>query len=260
VCLIVCAWHASLAERLVLVGHRDEFHARAAAPMDWWDVPHLLAGRDLVAGGTWLGLDARGRFGVITNLRGAPSPVDPPSRGTLIPRFLAGNAPPAEFMGALAAEAPRYAGFSLLVGDPRELWYLSNGDPGGPRRLGPGIYGLSNGTLAADWPKVRRSRERLATRLARPLGEPEELLALLADRTPPPDADLPDTGIGLELERRLSPPFIVGELYGTRAATAVVLAADGRGRVVERTHGADGRPTGTRAFRIEPATPTEPSE
>ncbi len=250
-CLIVLAWNVTVRERLVLVGHRDEFHARAAAPMDWWPAPRLLAGRDLVAGGTWLGLDDRGRFGVVTNVRGAPSPPDAPSRGTLIPRYLAGGAPPGEFMAGLGAEAHRYAGFSLLVGDERELWYLSNGDAAGPLRLEPGIYGLSNGTLGTDWPKVRGSRERLAARLGRPLGEPEELLALLADRTPPPDAELPDTGVGLELERLLSPPFIVGDRYGTRAATAVILGHDGRGRVVERSHAPDGAATGTRHFRLE---------
>jgi uncharacterized protein with NRDE domain len=251
VCLIVLAWNATARERLVLVGHRDEFHARATAPMDWWGSPRLLAGRDLVAGGTWLGVAAGGRFGAVTNVRGAPSPADPPSRGTLIPRFLAGRERPGEFMGALAADAHRYAGFSLLLGDERELWYLSNGDAAGALRLEPGIYGLSNGTLGTDWPKVRRSRERLAARLERPLGEPEELLGLLADRTPPPDAELPDTGIGLELERLLSSPFVVGERYGTRAATAVVLDHDGGGQVVERSLGADGAATGTRCFRLE---------
>ena len=254
-CLIVCAWNVTHHERLVLVGHRDEAHERATAAMDWWPAPRLLAGRDLVAGGTWLGVAGGGRFGVVTNLRGAPSPSAPPSRGTLIPRFLGGRVPAAEFMGALALEAHRYAGFSLLLGDERELWYLSNGDPDSPRRLEPGIYGLSNGTLAADWPKVRRSRARLAERLARPLGPAEELLDLLADRTPPPDADLPDTGVGLEAERRMSPPFIVGARYGTRAATAVVLDAAGQGEVVERTHGVDGEVTGTLSFRLGPRDP-----
>jgi uncharacterized protein with NRDE domain len=251
-CLVVLAWDTAAAERLVLVGNRDELHARATAAMDWWHAPRLLAGRDLVAGGTWLGVADGGRFGVVTNLRGAPSPAAAPSRGTLIPRFLAGHAPPEAFIGALAAEAHRYAGFSLLLGDARELWYLSNGDPGGPRRLEPGLHGLSNGTLAPEWPKVRHARARLAARLTRPLGDPEELLALLADRTPAPDAELPDTGVGLERERALSPLFIVDARYGTRSATAVVLDRDGGGRVVERSHAADGAATGVRRFRLAP--------
>ncbi len=247
-CLIVLAWNAQPRERLVLVAHRDELHARATAAMDWWTAPRMLAGRDLVAGGTWLALGADGRFGAITNLRGAPVPAAAPSRGTLIPRFLASDASPAEFLAALAPEASRYAGFSLLLGDACELGYFSNGDPAGPRLLEPGIYGLSNGTLPSDWRKVRLSRDRLIARLERPLGEPEELLALLADRTPAPDDELPDTGLGLERERAVSPPFIVDPVYGTRAATAVVLDRDGRSRVVERSHAADGGIAGVRRF------------
>jgi uncharacterized protein with NRDE domain len=251
-CLVVLAWNPPAAEPLVLVGNRDELHARATAPMGWWRAPRLLAGRDLVAGGTWLGVADGGRFGVVTNLRGAPSPAAAPSRGTLIPSFLGGVAPPGEFLGALAAEAHRYAGFSLLVGDARELWYLSNGDPGGPRRLEPGVHGLSNATLAAQWPKVRRARARLAARLARPLADPEELLTLLEDRAPAPDAELPDTGVGLARERALSPLFIVDPRYGTRSTTALVLDGQGGGRVVERSHGADGAATGLRRFRFGP--------
>jgi uncharacterized protein with NRDE domain len=250
VCLVVLAWNVPDRERLVLVGNRDEFHARATAAMDWWAAPRVLAGRDLAAGGTWFGIDPRGRFGVVTNRRGVPPPAGPPSRGTLIPSFLAGDAPAGDFMAEVAGDAHRYAGFSLLVGDERELWYLSNGDRGGPRLLAPGLYGLSNGTLDADWPKIRQSRLRLASRLARPPDAAEELFGVLEDRAPPPDAELPDTGIGLELERQLSPQFIVGEHYGTRAATAVVLDGDGHGQVVERTHAADGGATGLRRFRL----------
>ncbi|HUO79928.1 MAG TPA: NRDE family protein [Steroidobacteraceae bacterium] len=249
-CLVVLAWKVPDRGRLVLVGHRDEFHARATAAMDWWPAPPVLAGRDLAAGGTWLGVDRLGRFGVVTNRRGVPGPPEPPSRGTLIPGFLGARVPAGEFITALAAEAHRYAGFSLLLGDESELWYLSNGDACGPRRLAAGVYGLSNGALDADWPKVRRSRARLAARIARPLGPAAELFGLLDDREPAPDAQLPDTGIGLELERRLSPPFILGADYGTRCATAIVLAAGGGGEVVERSHAADGRPTGTRAFEL----------
>ncbi|MBS0375869.1 MAG: NRDE family protein [Proteobacteria bacterium] len=250
-CLVALAWRPEDSTRLVLVGHRDEFHGRATAPMDWWPAPPLLAGRDLVAGGTWLGVDRRGRFAVITNLRGAPLPPAAPTRGSLIPRYLGGTQPPGAFVAALAAEARRYAGFSLLAGDAHELWYLSNGDPAGPRSLAPGVHALSNGPLGADWPKVRRARERLAARLAAPLADAAELLPLLADRTPAPDAELSDTGIGLEAERRLSPPFIVDARYGTRAATALVLRRDG-GEALERSHAADGGIAGERRFTLAP--------
>jgi uncharacterized protein with NRDE domain len=250
-CLVALAWRPAEPTRLVLVGHRDEFHGRATAPMDWWSAPPLLAGRDLVAGGTWLGVDRRGRFAVITNLRGAPLPPAAPSRGTLIPRYLGGTHSAGSFVATLAAEASRYAGFSLLAGDEHELWHLSNGDPAGPRPLAPGVHALSNGPLGADWPKVRRARERLAAHLTVPLAGATALLALLADRAPAADAELPDTGIGLEAERRLSPPFIVDARYGTRAATALILGRDG-GEAVERSHAADGGVTGERRFALAP--------
>ena len=251
-CLVVWAWQVSAATPLVLVGHRDEFHARATAPMAWWRAPRLLGGRDLEAGGTWLGVDDRGRYGIITNLRGAAVPAGAPSRGTLIPRFLGGDAAPGAFAAAVAAEAERYAGFSLLLGDRRELWYVSNGDAALARQLPPGLYGLSNAPLGVDWPKVRQARQRLAARLAAPVEDPEALLALLDDRAPAVDAELPDTGIDLDTERRLSASFIVDPRYGTRAATALVLDAGGGGQVVERSHGPDGAATGTRRFRLDP--------
>jgi len=244
-CLAVFGWGMNADFRLVLVANRDELHARPTAPLDWWLEPRVLGGRDLEAGGTWLAADTRGRFGLITNLRGAPAPPGAPSRGTLIPRFLAGDASAAEFLAALATEAGRYAGFNLVLGDGDELACLSNADRSGPQRLATGIHGLSNGPPGSNWPKVRRGRERLAAALAAP--HAETLLGVLDDRTPAADDELPDTGVGLELERLLSPPFIVAPTYGTRSTTALLLAAGGGGRVVERSFGADGGTLGTRS-------------
>ncbi|HXQ63555.1 MAG TPA: NRDE family protein [Steroidobacteraceae bacterium] len=250
-CLVVLAWNAVRGQRLVLVGNRDELHARPTAPMGWWRAPRLLAGRDLSAGGTWLGVDGRGRFGVITNFRGgAAPPPAPPSRGTLIPRYLAGELAPAAFLGALAAEAHRYAGFSLLVADERELGYFCNRAAGPPQLLPAGIYGLSNATLDAPWPKLVNRRAALAAHLGTAPLRAAELLDLLADRAPAADADLPDTGVGLAAERRLSAAFILGPEYGTRSTTALVLGVDGRGAVFERSYAADGAATGLRRFRL----------
>ena len=239
----------------MLVGNRDELHSRPTAALSWWGDPPLLAGRDLGAGGTWLGVDARRRFGAITNFRGgAAAPAGAPSRGTLIPRFLAGDQTPAAFLEALALEADRYAGFSLLLADGDTLGYYCNRAPAGPRLLPPGTYGLSNATLDAPWPKLVRTREALSHQLH---GAPsvEQLLALLADRTSATDRDLPDTGIGVELERRLSSPFIVDPYYGTRSTTAVTIATDGSGEVVERSFTADGLVAATTSFRLEPLKP-----
>jgi uncharacterized protein with NRDE domain len=258
VCLVVLAWRAAPAHRLVLAGNRDEAHARPAAPMDWWHGPRLLAGRDLEAGGTWLGVDERGRFGVVTNFRGGHAVANGPSRGGLIPAYLAGTTGPGAFLESLAREAARYTGFSLLLGDSTELAYFSNCDPSGPRRLPPGFYGLSNGTLDAPWPKVTVARARLRA-LATAQPSVAALLDLLADPTPAADTLLPDTGVGLEIERRLSPAFIVGPVYGTRCGSVLLLADDGDTTAVERSFGADGRPLATRRFDFEAlASPSPP--
>ena len=249
-CLAVFGWQVHADFPLVLVANRDELHARPTAPLDWWGTPPLLGGRDLEAGGTWHAVDARGRFGLVTNLRGAPTPAGAPSRGTLIPQFLTSNASPSDFLESLAAEAHRYAGFNLLLGDPLELACLSNADRSGPRRLEPGIHGLSNGPLHSNWPKVRRGRERLAEAIASPAAE--SLIAVLAERTPANDAELPDTGVGVELERLLSAPFIVAPHYGTRSTTSLLLAADGSGVAIERSFAADGLALTTRRIDLPP--------
>jgi uncharacterized protein with NRDE domain len=248
-CLLAVAFRTAPGLHLVLAGNRDEFHARAALPMDWWSTPRMLAGRDVVAGGTWLAAADDGRFGVVTNFRGGgAAPPGAPSRGDLLPAYFAGGAGPLDFLARLAAQEPRHAGFSLLLGDRHGLAYWSNRTGAAPRALAPGFYGLSNGALDAPWPKLTRTRARLAEMLA--VGPPgtEALLELMADRTPAPDHDLPDTGIGLERERLLSAPFIVGEAYGTRCSTALVVAADGSLEAAERTWRPDGQPAFTRRF------------
>jgi uncharacterized protein with NRDE domain len=254
-CLVVFAWNAVRGRRLVLVGNRDEMHSRPTASMAWWREPRLLGGRDLSAGGTWLGVDGHGRFGVVTNYRGAGAPPGAPSRGTLIPRYLAGELGPAAFLEALAGDAHRYAGFSLLVGDAHGLGYFCNREPGPPRLLAAGVYGLSNATLDAPWPKLVNSRAALAARIAAPFPRADALLDLLADRAPAAEAELPDTGVGIAVERRLSAAFILGDEYGTRSTTALVLGADGGGAIVERSYAADGSAVATRRFRLERGAP-----
>jgi len=248
-CLLVLAWKSAPATDLVLVGNRDERHARPTAPMDWWPERELLAGRDLLAGGTWLGVDRRGRVGAITNLRGVPTPPSPPSRGTLIPAFLSGNASPSAFLEALAGTAARYAGFTLLLADHHEVAVLTNIGTAGPALLEPGIYALSNGPLGADWPKIRKSRSRLEDRLRQPLDDAADLIGVLDDRTPVPDHELPDTGVGLLLERRLGPQFIVHPDYGTRSASAL-RRTELDVQCVEQWFDPTGEPIGRRDFRF----------
>ena len=254
-CLVVLAWRVVPGYRLVLAGNRDELHARPSAPLAWWPEPRLLAGRDLVAGGTWLGADPAGRFGVVTNFRGGPQPPAPRSRGRLITDFLTGPAGARDYLEQLAAEPAAYAGFSLLVADRAELAYYSNRDGAAPRVLEPGFYGLSNASLDTPWPKLMRARQALGAYLTARSGRPPEpaaLAALLAERSLAADAALPDTGIGLELERRLSAAFIVDPVYGTRCSSALLLTARA-GSAYERSFDAVGTATGVRLVEFESA-------
>lgn len=247
-CLLVFSWQPGGARPLVLAGNRDEFHDRPTAPADWWD-DGIVGGRDLRAGGTWLAARRDGRFAVVTNYR---EPLaegrGPRSRGELVADFLQGDASPETWARAVAGKAQAYGGFNLLLGAPDALVYLSNRGRG-PETLAPGLYGLSNHLLDTPWPKLERIRARFARLLAEDAPVPA-LLEMLADRTPPPDDALPDTGIGPEWERLLSPPFIVSPYYGTRCSTVLELDADGMFSFTERRFDAAGEPTGESAFRF----------
>lgn len=230
-CTLLFAWQVDPARPLIVAANRDEFYARPTAaaarwPRDAEDAPEIVAGRDLLAGGTWLGVTREGRFAALTNVREplVSPPANAPSRGALVADYLRGRASPADYVAGLRPDA--YAGFNLIVGDREFLWYLSNRS-GPPRALGPGVYGVSNAALDTPWPKVRRGREGLAALVAAGTATPAALLALLADATAAPDAELPDTGVGLAMERVLSPLFIASAGYGTCSSTALAIHRDG---------------------------------
>ncbi|MGI3129588.1 NRDE family protein [Halopseudomonas pachastrellae] len=243
-CLIAFAWQMSKHHRLTLIGNRDEFHRRPTRPLDWWDdqeQPELLAGRDLEAGGTWLGATRDGRFAAVTNIRAPGAAKAPRSRGQLPLDFLQGNQTPAAFMQQLAAQLHDYAGFNLIIGDVSELWFLNSSD-GQPRALEPGVYGLSNADLDSPWPKTRTLREALA---AAPDADSEQLLTLLADSRSYADDQLPATGISLEWERMLAPAFITGNReYGTRASSLLRISQGGGISMIEKRFGPFGQPDG----------------
>ena len=247
-CLLLFALDAHPRHRLVVAANRDEFTDRPAAPLGWWaDAPDVLAGRDLEANGTWMGVTRGGRWAALTNVRepkvGASHPKNPRpaglrsarrSRGALVAEFL-GGAETAEAAAArVHAERDAYDGFNLVLRDGVSAWTVSTRTDR-PARLGPGVYGLSNDVLDTPWPKVVRGRDALRAALRADPVPTDRLLDLLRDDATPPDADLPDTGVGLEWERTLSPAFIVAEGYGTRVSTALTLDRDGGVRVAERT-------------------------
>ena len=245
-CLVALAWKAHPDYPLVVAANRDEWRARPAAPAHWWEErPGLLAGRDLEAGGTWMGVTRGGRFCAVTNFRD-PSDKrgDARSRGELVADFLSGIDSPAAYCERLARRVGDYNGFNLLAGAADSLVYFGSRE-GKAREVDPGIHALSNHLLDEPWPKVRRAREAMG--LAVGDGD-EPLFAMLSDATPGRDGDLPDTGVGIEWERRLSPALITGEDYGTRASTVLRMAAGGQVRFEERTRIATGTVTDSRSF------------
>ena len=239
-CTLLLAWQVDPSRPLIVAANRDEFRARPTAAARFWpEVPQMLAGRDLQAGGTWLGVTRQGRFAALTNVRepGVAPPPGAPSRGRLVVEFLRGTLAPGAYLAAL--DAGTYAGFNLVVGDTEALWYLSNRS-GKPRLLAPGVHGVSNAGLDTPWPKVARGRQQLGQLVRTGAITTANLLALLADESVAEDAELPDTGVGLVMERLLSPLFINGQVYGTCSSTALVIHADGRVTFCERTTGLDG--------------------
>ncbi len=251
-CLVAFALDAHPRHRLVLMGNRDEAFARPAAALaSWDDAPAVIAGRDLEAGGTWLGVTRSGRWAVLTNVR---DPLHPRphirSRGALAADFLRGDAPALGYAATVHAARADFDGFNLVVGDADTVAVVSTRTDA-VATLGPGVYGLSNDRLDTPWPKLTRARRRLRDALRADRVDPDDLLALLDDTERPSDDALPDTGVGLELERVLSPVRIVAGDYGTRVSTALVLDRDGAGEVVEQTWRRDGAPGPRVSARID---------
>jgi uncharacterized protein with NRDE domain len=248
-CVVALAWSAHPRWHLLLAGNRDEFHARPTATLAPWPSSGVIAGRDLQSGGTWVGLDRRGRVAVVTNVReGLAKPHVGPSRGALPVAFLEGKPDAAATTAELLAKAEAYAPFNLLLADTDGCWHLGN-HPLQRESLAAGVHGISNGRLDAPWPKTRHLMHALRTWIDADSDELQMLWDALADERIAPDAELPETGVGIELERRLSPAFVRGEAYGTRASTIIAVDRDGRGFIVERRYGPNGAFAGETLLR-----------
>lgn len=242
-CVLAFAWQAHPRWPLVVAGNRDELHDRPTAPLARWEeADHLIAGRDLQSGGTWLGVSERGRFAVVTNLRGfgAPEPQRV-SRGALVTTLLAGEQP----LAAIDESGfGRFNPFNLIVADREAAWFLSNGS--GPVRscLAPGIYGLSNGALDEPWPKTLQLKAALLAWIVEGAKRPEILLETLQDDTMPEAGISPTISSDVPEEPTRSPIFIRNPIYGTRSSTVVAIDDRGSGIIVERRHDKAGEPTG----------------
>lgn len=250
-CLIAFAWNAHPRWHLLLAGNRDEFHARPSAALARWDDAPIIGGRDLEAGGTWLGVTDCGRCCVVTNVRDPRDPQLGVSRGLLATDYLNGNAGAPVHAQQLLRSAAAYRPFNLLTFDAADAFYLGNRPEPRAQAVTPGVHGLSNADFNTPWPKTRALMQRLQHWID--VGDDADfapLFAALADGKVAPDAQLPDTGIGLARERWLSAAFIRGEAYGTRASTVVAIGHDGHGVIVERRFGPNGRFVGETMLRF----------
>jgi uncharacterized protein with NRDE domain len=237
-CLIVFAWKKHPKFDLILAANRDEFFRRPTEPVEFrGSDPQYLAGKDLRGGGTWLGVSKRGNFSAVTNYRDMRKiKWEASTRGRLPLNFLSGNTEPGEYMQHLRAERERYNGYNLIAGNQHEIWYYSNIEDK-PRKLKPGIYGLSNHLLDTPWPKVTRAK-RAMTQILHENDEPERkaLFRLLADTAEASDDQLPDTGLDAALEKKLSPAFIRTDDYGTRSSHLLLIGTGGTVEFHERVY------------------------
>lgn len=251
-CLILLAYRVHPEYEVILAANRDEFYNRPTHQAQFWtDHPDVLAGRDLQAGGTWLGVSKNGRLAAITNYR-EPGKEKPgaPSRGKLVSDFLISNTSPESYVEKLQFTGARYNGFNVLFGDAGELFYFSNRSEHS-QKITRGIHGLSNHTLNTPWPKIQNGKKRFSEILAETEMPLEKIFELLGDTSKADEALLPDTGVGLELERMLSPIFISSPRYGTRSSTVLVIDKKNTATLIERNFENQQAKTIRYAFKIE---------
>ncbi|MBW1667096.1 MAG: NRDE family protein [Deltaproteobacteria bacterium] len=236
-CLVLLAVEKHPNYKLVIAANRDEYYDRSSSKAGFWkEAPEILAGRDLVGGGTWLGISKKGRIGLLTNYRDPQSRrQDAPSRGALVSGYLLGKQSPVQYLEEVREKAHLFNGFNLVVGNKDKIYYYSN-RTGEISKLPPGIHGLSNHLLNTPWPKVVRGKQGIS-RLMEDSGDVlvEKLFELLKDTHVAADELLPNTGVGLDWERILSPIFITSPSYGTRSSTLLLIGRNGYVSFLERS-------------------------
>lgn len=235
-CMILFACDSHPLYKLVVAANRDEFYKRPALPAAFWpDNPAILAGKDMQEGGTWMGITVTGRWGVLTNYRDPASfKPEASSRGYLVKNYLSSDLDPVAYINNLPDGGADYNGFNLLAGRYESLYYYSNREKQ-VRKVETGIHGLSNSLLDVPWPKVSKGKKSLADCLQQDDIQAEQLFAIMADKEMPPDQDLPQTGVSLEMERMLAPAYVVSQNYGTRTTTVILADRNNKVRFWERS-------------------------
>ena len=241
-CLITFAYKSHPTYSFILAANRDEFYERASAPLTYWDEDkNILAGQDLIQGGTWLGLNSQSHFATVTNYRDGATPDNDRllSRGKLTRNFLEYHSSAREYLTELEATKQQYGGFNLLLGDAFGLYHLSNKGHSS-MKLSPGVYGLSNALLNTPWPKLIQVRDQLSLLIQQPEIDPDALFSIMQSDQQADDAQLPDTGIGYDWEKLLSSCFIRTGTYGTRATTLLLQKPCGETHIIEQNYDANG--------------------
>ncbi len=235
-CLLLVSFESHPKYMLIIAANRDEFYNRPTLPAKFWnDHTTLLAGKDLQAGGTWLGITKNGRFAAITNYRDMRNlKNDAPSRGELVTTFLTGDDSPKNFADKLLTSANKYNGYNLLFSDMKKFLYFSN-QTEKSIDLASGIYGLSNHLLDTPWHKVEKSKTSFKNILSKEDVTADDLFKILSDTSIPPDELLPDTGLTLDIERAVSPVFVATPLYGTRSSTVILIDRDNHALFIEKS-------------------------
>ena len=222
-CLLLISYKMHLTYKIILAANRDEFYDRPVEAANYWkENPSILAGRDLKAGGTWIGITKEGRFAAITNYRDINlNKENSPSRGKLIIDFLSNKNSIKDYSKILKETSRLYNGYNLIFGDKDNLFYFSNKTEN-LTKLTPGIYGLSNHLLDTPWPKVEKGKNSFKEKINRKDVGINDLFDILLDKTIPPDELLFDTGLSPEIERAVSPIFVETPFYGTRSSTVIL--------------------------------------
>ena len=234
-CLIAFNWKNHPEYKLILVGNRDEFFERPSTSLGKWE-QGFFAGKDLKAGGTWMGMHPNGRFATLTNYRDLKNPKkDPKTRGNLVKDFLESEISPLEYLKRIEAEKDNYEGFNLFVGDQDHLFYMSNYKDG-IEEIQSGLYGISNALLDTPWTKLKIAKNRLAQNIEVDRLDYDSMFEVVHSKKMDPDELLPDTGATYHQEKHLSAQFIrIDDYYGTVNSTVLLWKHSGEAVMLERT-------------------------